>query len=73
VAFGTTAGVVEEYTPERIELPADEKRRSFIQPMAADAGGANSGFVRREAGLWIAQRRVPVRIQVLAPNQRPCK
>jgi len=22
-------------------------------------------------GLWIAQRRVPVRIQVLAPNQRP--
>jgi ATP-dependent helicase HrpB len=63
---------VEEYAPERIELPGGRRAKVAY---AADGPPTLAARIQdlygvRE-GLWIAQRRVPVRIQVLAPNQRP--
>jgi ATP-dependent helicase HrpB len=63
---------VEEYAPERIELPGGRRAR-----VAYSADGPPTLAARIQdlygvkEGLWIAQRRAPVRIQVLAPNQRP--
>jgi ATP-dependent helicase HrpB len=63
---------VEEYAPERIELPGGRRVK-----VAYSADGPPTLAARIQdlygvkEGLWIAQRRVPVRIQVLAPNQRP--
>ena len=63
---------VDEYTPERIELPGGKRSK-----VAYSADGPPTVAARIQdlygvkQGLWIAQHRVPVRIQVLAPNQRP--
>jgi ATP-dependent helicase HrpB len=63
---------VEDYAPERIELP---RGRTVNVVYSIDAAPAIAARIQdlygvRE-GLWIANRRVRVRIQVLAPSNRP--
>jgi len=63
---------VDEYAPERIQLP---NRRMVKVAYTADAPPLIAARIQDlygiKEGLWIAQRRVPVRIQVLAPSNRP--
>jgi ATP-dependent helicase HrpB len=63
---------IEEYTPERIELP---RGRSVKVVYAADAPPTIAARIQDlygiKEGVWIAKRRVAVRIQILAPSNRP--
>lgn len=65
-------GFLEKYAPERLEMPNGRKFK-----IAYDAAGAPTIAVRIqdlygvEERLLIAAGRVPVTIQVLAPNHRP--
>lgn len=63
---------VEEHTPERIQLP---KGRTVKVAYSADAAPTIAARIQDLYGikdaLWIANRRVRVRIQVLAPSNRP--
>jgi len=63
---------IEEYAPERIQLPG---RRSVKVAYSIDAPPTIAARIQdlygTKEGLWIAKRRVPVRIQVLAPSNRP--
>ncbi len=69
---------VEQYAPERIELTTSRgpRRAKLLYPEAGD--GAPPVLAARiqelydiTGGLKVAAGRVPVTIQVLAPNQRP--
>jgi ATP-dependent helicase HrpB len=63
---------VEEYAPERIELPGGRKAKvSYTMDGPPTLAARIQDLYGVKEGLWIAQRRVPVRIEVLAPNQRP--
>jgi ATP-dependent helicase HrpB len=63
---------VEEYTPERIELPGGRKAKVVYSSDAPPTLAARiQDLYGVKEGLWIAKRRVPLRIQILAPNQRP--
>jgi ATP-dependent helicase HrpB len=63
---------VDEYAPERIELPGGRRAKIHYEKTGhpkvsvkiQDLYGVNEG-------LWIAQRRIPLAIEILAPNQRP--
>lgn len=63
---------VDEFAPERLELPGG--RRAKIT-YAADQPPTVAVLIKDlfdvKEGLWIAKRRVPVTIQILAPNHRP--
>ncbi len=63
---------IEEYAPERIELP---RGRAVKVVYSADAPPTIAARIQDlygiKEGLWIAKRRVAVRIQVLAPSNRP--
>ena len=63
---------VDEYTPERIQLP---KGRMVKVVYSADGAPTIAARIQDlygiKDGLWIANRRVRVRIQVLAPSNRP--
>ncbi|MEX0804978.1 MAG: ATP-dependent helicase C-terminal domain-containing protein [Candidatus Binatia bacterium] len=63
---------VEEYAPERIKLP---RGRSVKVVYAVDGPPAIAARIQDLYGIkeavWIASRRVAVRIQVLAPSNRP--
>jgi ATP-dependent helicase HrpB len=63
---------VEEYAPERIELP---RGRSVKVVYSMDGPPTIAARIQDLYGikdaLWIAGRRVAVRIQVLAPSNRP--
>jgi ATP-dependent helicase HrpB len=63
---------VEEYAPERIQLPGG---RSVKVAYSADAPPTIAARIQDLYGikdtLRIADRRVPVRIQILAPSNRP--
>jgi ATP-dependent helicase HrpB len=63
---------IEEYTPERIQLP---KGRMVKVVYSSDAAPTIAARIQDLYGikdaLWIANRRVRVRIQVLAPSNRP--
>jgi ATP-dependent RNA helicase HrpB len=63
---------VEEYTPERIQLP---KGRAVKIVYSADHAPTIAARIQDLYGikeaLWIANRRVRMRIQVLAPSNRP--
>jgi ATP-dependent helicase HrpB len=63
---------VEEYAPERIELP---NGRTAKVVYADDGPPTMAARIQDLYGVrdavWIAQRRVAVRIQVLAPSRRP--
>src|ERR1017187_10419895 len=63
---------VEEYAPERIELPGGKRAKIAYSTDGPPTVAARiQDLYGVKQGLWIAQHRVPVRIQVLAPNQRP--
>ncbi|HEX7229047.1 MAG TPA: ATP-dependent helicase C-terminal domain-containing protein, partial [Candidatus Binatia bacterium] len=63
---------IDEYAPERIQLPGGRMVRVVYavdaQPLIAARIQDLYGV---KEGLWIAKRRVPLRIQVLAPSNRP--
>ena len=63
---------IDEYAPERIQLPSG---RMVKVVYAADAPPLIAARIQDlygiKEGLWIAKRRVPLRIQVLAPSNRP--
>jgi ATP-dependent helicase HrpB len=63
---------IEEYTPERIQLP---KGKMVKVVYSADAAPTIAARIQDLYGikdaLWIARHRVRVRIQVLAPSNRP--
>jgi ATP-dependent helicase HrpB len=63
---------IEEYAPERIQLP---NGRTAKVVYSADAPPTIAARIQDlygiKEGLWIADRRVAVRIQVLAPSNRP--
>ena len=63
---------IDEYTPERIQLPTGRMAKVVY---AADAPPLLAARIQDlygiKEGLWVAKRRVPVRIQVLAPSNRP--
>jgi len=65
-------GWIEEYAPERIPLPGGRFAKVVYR---ADGAPTLSARIQDLYGikdaLWIADRRVAVRIQVLAPNNRP--
>jgi ATP-dependent helicase HrpB len=63
---------VEEYTPERIELPGGRKAKiTYTTDGPPTMAARIQDLYGVKEGLWIAQHRVPMRIEVLAPNQRP--
>ena len=63
---------VEEFTPERIELPGGRRAKvAYTMDGPPTLAARIQDLYGVKQGLWIAQRRVPVRIEVLAPNQRP--
>jgi len=63
---------VEEYTPERIELPGGRKAKiTYTTDGPPTVGARIQDLYGVKEGLWIAKHRVPMRIEVLAPNQRP--
>lgn len=65
-------GWIDDYAPERIQLP-----RGRYAKVIYSAGGPPTISARIQDlydikdGIWIADRRVAVRIQVLAPSNRP--
>jgi ATP-dependent helicase HrpB len=63
---------IEEYAPERIQLP---RGRPVTVIYSVDGAPTIAARIQDLYGikkaLWIANRRVAVRIQVLAPNNRP--
>jgi ATP-dependent RNA helicase HrpB len=63
---------IEEYAPERIQLP---RGRSLKVVYSADLPPTIAARIQDLYGtkevLWIAKRRIRVRIQVLAPSNRP--
>ena len=65
-------GWVDQYAPERIQLP---KGRMVKVVYSADAAPTIAARIQDLYGindaLWIADRRVRVRVQVLAPSNRP--
>jgi ATP-dependent helicase HrpB len=65
-------GWLEEYAPERIRLPGG---RAAMVVYSNDGPPTIAARIQELYGvkerLWIASRRIGVRIQVLAPNNRP--
>jgi ATP-dependent helicase HrpB len=66
------ARLVDDHAPERIELPNGRKFKIAYAPNAAPTVAARiQDLYGVESDLRIANGRVPLTIQVLAPNQRP--
>ena len=63
---------VEQYTPERIQLPKGRMVKIVYSTDGAPTVAARiQDLYGIKDALWIANRRVRVRIQVLAPSNRP--
>ena len=63
---------IEAHTPERIQLPCGRAVKVVYSVDGAPAIAARiQDLYGIKEGVWIAGRRVRVRIQVLAPNNRP--
>jgi ATP-dependent helicase HrpB len=63
---------IEEYAPDRIKLPTGRAAKVIYPVDAAPTIAARvQDLYGIKEGLWIAGRRVAVRIQVLAPSNRP--
>jgi ATP-dependent helicase HrpB len=63
---------IEDHAPDRIPLPGGRTVRVVYSADGAPTIAARiQDLYGIKEGLWIAKRRVPVRIQVLAPNNRP--
>ena len=63
---------IEAHAPERIQLPCGRVVKVVYSVDGAPAIAARiQDLYGIKEGVWIAGRRVRVRIQVLAPNNRP--
>ena len=63
---------IEEYTPERIQLPKGRMVKvAYFTDNAPTIAARIQDLYGIKDALWIANRRVRVRIQVLAPSNRP--
>lgn len=63
---------VEEYTPERTELPGGRRAKITYSTDGPPTMAARiQDLYGVKEGLWVANRRVPLRIEILAPNNRP--
>lgn len=63
---------VEQYAPERIKLPKGRMIKVDYSSEAAPTIAARiQDLYGIDDGLWIAVRRVRIRVQVLAPSNRP--
>ncbi len=63
---------IDEYAPERIKLPNGRTVKVVYSAGAAPTIAARiQDLYGVKEALWIAGRRIAVRIQVLAPNNRP--
>ena len=63
---------VEQFAPERIELPGGRRAKITYTPGKSPTVAARiQDLYGVKEGLWIAQRRVALTIEILAPNQRP--
>jgi ATP-dependent helicase HrpB len=63
---------IEKYAPERIQLPGGRTVRVVYSPTGPPTIAARiQDLYGVKETLWIANRRVPLRIQVLAPSNRP--
>jgi len=63
---------VEEYVPERLELPGGRRAKvTYTMDGPPTLAARIQDLYGVKEGLWVVKRRVPVRIEVLAPNQRP--
>ena len=72
MAVPAATGWIEEYAPERIQLLRGRTVKVVyaVYGPPTIAARIQDLYGIKEA-LWVAGRRVPVRIQVLAPNNRP--
>jgi ATP-dependent helicase HrpB len=62
---------LDQFAPERIELPGGRKARVIYTPESAPMTAARIQDLYGVTNLTVAKGRVPVTIQILAPNQRP--
>jgi len=62
---------VDEYAPERLELPGGRRAKITYASDGPPRLAARIQDLYGVKGLWVAQRRVPLLIEILAPNQRP--
>ncbi len=62
---------VDEYVPERLELPGRRRAKITYASDGPPKLAARIQDLYGVKGLWVAQRRVPLLIEILAPNQRP--
>jgi ATP-dependent helicase HrpB len=62
---------IEDYAPEWIPLPGGRTIKVVYSADGPTIAARIQDLYDIKEGLWIANRRVPVRIQVLAPNNRP--
>lgn len=69
---GPQQKLIDDYAPERIDLPNGRRAKVIYAPNAAPVIAVRiQDLYGVESDLRIAAGRVPVTIQVLAPNQRP--
>ena len=63
---------VEEYAPEKIQLPKDRMVKVvYAVDKAPTIAARIQDLYGIKDGLWIADRRVRLRVQILAPSNRP--
>ncbi len=63
---------IEEYAPERVQLPKGRMAKIVYAAAAPPLLAARiQDLYGIKEGLWVAKHRVAVRIQVLAPSNRP--
>jgi len=62
---------VDEYAPERLELPGGRRAKITYASDGPPRLAARIQDLYGVKGLWVAQRRVPLLLEILAPNQRP--
>jgi len=65
-------GWVDEYAPERMKLPRGRfAKLSYTADGPPTIAARIQDLYEIKDGIWIANRRAPVRIEVLAPSNRP--
>jgi ATP-dependent helicase HrpB len=62
---------LDQFAPERIELPGGRKARVIYRPEESPMTAARIQDLYGVTSLTVAKGRVPLTIQILAPNQRP--
>ena len=63
---------IDEYAPERIQLPRGRTVKVLYSIDGAPTIAARiQDLYGIKEGLWVANRRVPIRFHVLAPSNRP--